>query len=74
MNNLDPVVSDPPSDDELARKLMMAVDAIDDETTRAIVMALQGHGESDTRFHEDQFRWQLSHRLDQAGIRADRSG
>lgn len=59
MSNLDPVISDPPSDDE---------------TARAIIMALQGHGESDTRFHEGQFRRQLSHRLDQAGIRADRSG
>lgn len=49
MNNLDPVVSDPPSDDKLAR---------------AIVMALQGHGESDTRFQEDRFQWQLSHRFD----------
>ena len=30
MSHLDPVISDPPTDDELARKLTMAVDAIDE--------------------------------------------
>lgn len=71
MSSLDPVLSDPPSDDVLAQKLSTAVDQIDSEMAYTVVMALQGFSDEDVRIREDAFRRQLSHRLEQARIRSD---
>lgn len=68
----DPILSDPPSDDELAQRLMIVVDELDRETAYTVIMALQGQAKDDYWHRTDSFRRQLSYRLDQARIRADR--
>lgn len=55
----DPILSKPPSDDELAHRLTIAVDGLDRDTAYTIVMALQGLGPDDRGRHSDAFRRQL---------------
>ena len=68
----DPILSDPPSDDDLAKRLAIAVGELDRETAHAVVLALQGLGPDDRGRSTDAFRRQLGYRLDQARHRAER--
>lgn len=75
MSIQDPILSDPPSDDELMKRLEIVeivVDELDRETAYTVIMALQGQAKDDYWHRTDSFRRQLSYRLDQARIRADR--
>lgn len=72
MSIQDPILSKPPSDDELAQRLEIAVDELDHETTHAVIMALQGLTRDDRSYNTDAFRRQLDYRLEQARFRANR--
>lgn len=72
MSIRDPILSKPPSDDELAQRLMIAVGELDRETAHAVVMALQGLRPDDRSYNTDAFRRQLGYRLEQARLRAER--
>lgn len=67
----DPILSDPPSDVDLAKRLTIAVDSIDRETAHAVVLVLQGLTKDDRSYNHNSFRQQLGYRLDQARFRAE---
>jgi type II secretory pathway component PulK len=66
--DLDPAISDPPTDAALARKLAAAIPELDEEQVDAVLEALLANGYP----RRGKFRRQLGHRLDQAQARRDR--
>ena len=63
--SLDPVLSDVPDDDSLARDLSTLAD-VDEDAARDIIEIFEG---SDRTFDTDSFKRTLAHRLRQARIR-----
>jgi hypothetical protein len=68
--DLDPAISDPPSDDVLANRLQAAVPDLDEDVALEVIEALRG---TDIVRGSDSFHRQLAHRLDQARLRAARA-